>query len=139
MTNVTGDKSYLSAGDLGESELFFYVIFYKLTVPLLFSLVALFGIAGNLLVIYVVLSTSDMRRNTVNILLLNLAVRWTTSPSHVRSRVLCVVCWGEAMYCSDRQRAAGHTTVMLTFCAPCTLCFEKKDSVVNLSYIFFIN
>jgi len=75
MTNVTGDKSYLSAGDLGESELFFYVIFYKLTVPLLFSLVALFGIAGNLLVIYVVLSTSDMRRNTVNILLLNLAVR----------------------------------------------------------------
>jgi len=75
--NDTGDEYYLYAADavLSESELSFYVVFYKLTVPLLFSFVALFGIIGNLLVIYVVLSTIEMRRNTVNVLLLNLAVR----------------------------------------------------------------
>jgi len=60
---------------INDYELSFYVIFYKLTVPLLFSFVSLFGITGNLLVIYVVLSTIDMRRNIVNILLLNVAVR----------------------------------------------------------------
>ena len=68
------------AGDFSDSELSFYFVFYKLTVPLLFSFVALFGITGNLLVIYVVLSTTDMRRNTVNILLVNLAVRSAVSP-----------------------------------------------------------
>jgi len=70
--NTTDGENYASVNDY---ELSFYVIFYKLTVPLLFSFISLFGITGNLLVIYVVLSTSDMRRNTVNILLLNLAVR----------------------------------------------------------------
>jgi len=69
---------------LNESEVSFYVIFYKVTVPLLFSFVAMFGIIGNLMVIYVVLSTIDMRRNAVNILLLNLAVRyWYTTLSLV--------------------------------------------------------
>jgi len=71
VNNNTDDE----AADLNESELSFYIIFYKLTVPLLFSFVALFGITGNLLVIYVVLTTTDMRRNTVNILLFNVAVR----------------------------------------------------------------
>jgi len=75
VNNSTADEKDLSSGGLNDSELSFYIIFYKLTVPLLFSFVALFGIAGNLLVIYVILSTTDMRRNTVNILLLNLAVR----------------------------------------------------------------
>jgi len=69
--SVTGEL----AGDFNDSELSFYFVFYKLTVPLLFGFVALFGVTGNLLVIYVVLSTIDMRRNTVNILLVNLAVR----------------------------------------------------------------
>ena len=36
----------------------------KLRVPLLFSVVALLGVTGNLLVIYVVLSTTDIRPNT---------------------------------------------------------------------------
>lgn len=74
VNNYTGDENYLSGADIS-----FYFIFYKLTVPLLFSFVALFGIAGNLLVIYVVLSTTGMRQNTVNILLLNLAVRSSVS------------------------------------------------------------
>jgi len=76
VNNDTVNKNnYLQSAYLNDAELSFYVIFYKLTVPLLFSCVSLFGIMGNLLVIYVVLSTTDMRRNTVNILLLNLAVR----------------------------------------------------------------
>jgi len=72
--NATDGENYYSAS-VNDYELSFYVLFYKLTVPLLFSFISLFGITGNLLVIYVVLSTTDMRRNTVNILLLNLAVR----------------------------------------------------------------
>jgi len=70
----TDNASYFASSSF-ESELPFYFVFYKLTVPLLFSVVALLGIVGNVLVIYVVLSTVDMRRNAVNILLLNLAIR----------------------------------------------------------------
>lgn len=73
--NTSNEENNHQPAAVDQYELSFYVIFYKLTVPLLFSLVSLFGVAGNLLVIYVVLSTADMRRNTVNILLLNLAVR----------------------------------------------------------------
>jgi len=84
-----GRENYYAYNELaGElpadaAELSFYFVFYKLTVPLLFSFVALFGVTGNLLVIYVVLSTTDMRRNTVNVLLVNLAVR-SASGSHAR-------------------------------------------------------
>jgi len=74
VVNITIRSDWETAA-VDQHELSFYVVFYKLTVPLLFGVVSLFGVAGNLLVIYVILSTSDMRRNTVNILLLNLAVR----------------------------------------------------------------
>jgi len=72
LTNDTIDANNQTINDY---ELLFYVLFYKLTVPLLFSFVSLFGVTGNLLVIYVVLSSAHMRRNAVNVLLLNLAIR----------------------------------------------------------------
>jgi len=62
--------------EIDDDEIAFYIIFYKLTVPTLFGIVTLVGLVGNAFVIYTVLSRSDMRRNAVNLLLLNLAVRY---------------------------------------------------------------
>lgn len=75
--NHVGDFPSTPEGlhEIDFDELSFYVIFYKITIPILFSIVAVIGLAGNALVIYVVLSRVDMRRNAVNLLLLNLAAR----------------------------------------------------------------
>lgn len=55
-------------------DLSFYLVFYKLTVPLLFGLIVVIGVAGNSLVIFLIVSCHVMRRNSINLLLLNLAV-----------------------------------------------------------------
>lgn len=55
-------------------DLSFYLAFYKLTVPLLFGLIVIMGVAGNSLVIFLIVSRHEMRRNSINLLLLNLAV-----------------------------------------------------------------
>lgn len=73
-----------SVETIDADELSFYVVFYKLTVPMLFGIVALIGFVGNALVIYVVMSRVDMRRNAVNLLLLNLAVRFAAHLFRVR-------------------------------------------------------
>ena len=79
--NATGngsDEWLLSTADFvlpDGGELWFYIVVYKHLVPTLFGVVALVGLIGNALVIYVVTSRADMRRNAVNLLLLNLAAR----------------------------------------------------------------
>lgn len=76
--NTTADyelQSRAPYGSIDDGELWFYVILYKMIVPTLFGVVAFVGLVGNAMVIYVVLSRTDMRRNAVNLLLLNLAAR----------------------------------------------------------------
>lgn len=51
----------------------YIVILYTIVVPILYGLVSVLGVAGNLLVIYVILAKDGMRTVT-NLLLLNLAV-----------------------------------------------------------------
>ena len=56
----------------GESPLAFEKI-VAIVVPIIFGLIALLGLCGNLLVIIVVVSNKQMR-NTTNLLIINLAV-----------------------------------------------------------------
>ena len=60
------------ADGFSASELLFYFWFYKVAIPTLYSVIAVVGTVGNLMVIFVICSRRAMR-TTVNVLLLNLA------------------------------------------------------------------
>ena len=72
--SVTGNTSQ-DVVDMGftETEVVILTYLWYIVIPVVFALIAVIGITGNSLVIYVILSKKDMRTVT-NFLLLNLAV-----------------------------------------------------------------
>ena len=64
-TNISSNEATVEAK--------FIIYLYELVVPVIFSVVTLFGLAGNIFVICVILSKKHMK-NSLNILLLNLAI-----------------------------------------------------------------
>ena len=69
-TNGTDGNNNGTVSGGGDSHFMF--VLYKLVVPIIFGLITLLGVVGNLLVIYVIFSRIKMRTVT-NLLLLNLA------------------------------------------------------------------
>ena len=56
-----------------DDDMIFLTHLYETVVPVIFSIIAIFGVVGNLFVIYVILQRKHMR-TSLNILLLNLAM-----------------------------------------------------------------
>ncbi|KAK2156888.1 hypothetical protein LSH36_202g00000 [Paralvinella palmiformis] len=69
---TTSNPSFLDPEFTWE-DIRFHFIFYKITVPILYGLITVLGLVGNVLVIFVILSKRKMQ-TTVNLLLLNLAI-----------------------------------------------------------------
>ena len=72
-TLLSNNTTFFPEDLITQEDIEFHFAFYKVTVPVLYGLITLLGLVGNLLVVFVILSNSKMR-STVNLLLLNLAV-----------------------------------------------------------------
>jgi len=60
--------------DYDAGELQFYYVLWTILTPIVFALITVVGITGNLYVVMVILTRRSRRRSPTNILLLNLAV-----------------------------------------------------------------
>jgi len=78
VSNITLDPNdsfyYYYQFDYDAGELQFYYILWTISTPIVFALITVVGVIGNLFVVIVIVTRRSRRRNPTNILLLNLAI-----------------------------------------------------------------